>query len=96
MADHQLLDRIGENVQALTDYFVRRRRFFTPLLAIVAAAIAVPLAVLFSLPTILSWFAAPLDMSQGPFTPSTGRSHSPSWTRTATRSGIAARSSASG
>ncbi len=64
MADNQLLGRIGENVQALADYFVRRRRFFAPLLAILTAAVAVPLAVLFSLPTILSWFAAPLDLTK--------------------------------
>ncbi|HXC56094.1 MAG TPA: PBP1A family penicillin-binding protein [Rhizomicrobium sp.] len=58
------LDNIAENLQALTDFFVRRRRFFAPLLAILTAAIAVPLALLFLLPTILSWFAPPLDMSK--------------------------------
>src|SRR5580658_5745696 len=58
------LDSISENVQALADYFVKRRRFFAPLLAILTAAIAVPLAVLLMLPTILSWFASPLDMSK--------------------------------
>ena len=58
------LDHISENVQALADFFVKRRRFFAPLLAIVTAAIAVPMALLFLLPTILSWFASPLDMSK--------------------------------
>ena len=55
---------ISENVQALADFFVKRRRFFAPLLAILTAAIAVPLAILLMLPTILSWFASPLDMSK--------------------------------
>ncbi len=65
--DNSTLDNIAENVHALAQYFVRRRRIFAPLLAIVtAAAIGVPLALLFLAPTILSWFAAPLDMSQGP------------------------------
>ncbi|HJW42229.1 MAG TPA: PBP1A family penicillin-binding protein [Rhizomicrobium sp.] len=58
------LEVIAENVQALTDFFVKRRRFFAPLLAIVTAAIAVPLAILLMLPTVLSWFASPLDMSK--------------------------------
>jgi len=64
MADETPLERIGENVQALKDYFVRRRRFYVPLLSIVTAVIAVPLVLLALLPTILSWFAAPLDMTK--------------------------------
>ncbi len=59
-----LLDSIAENLQALGQFFVRRRRVFAPLLAILTAAIAVPLAVLMMLPTILSWFASPLDMGK--------------------------------
>ncbi|MEJ0043108.1 MAG: PBP1A family penicillin-binding protein [Rhizomicrobium sp.] len=62
--DNSTLDNIAENVHALAQYFVRRRRIFAPLLAIVTAAIGVPLALLFLAPTILSWFAAPLDMSK--------------------------------
>jgi len=62
--ENKTLDAIAENVQALVDFFVRRKRFFAPLLAILTAAIAVPMVVLFSLPTILSWFSAPLDMSK--------------------------------
>ena len=58
------LDTIAENVQALANFFVKRRRFFAPLLAIVTAAVAVPLAILLLLPTVLSWFASPLDMSK--------------------------------
>ncbi len=46
MADHEPLHVISENVQALADFFVKRKRFFAPLLAIVTAAIAVPLAAL--------------------------------------------------
>lgn len=64
MAERSPLDHIAENVQALTSFFVRRRRFFAPLLAIFTAAIAVPLAILFLLPTVLSWFAPPLDLSK--------------------------------
>ena len=64
MAGHEPLDAISRNVQALADFFVKRRRFFAPLLAIVTAAIAVPLAALVMLPTILSWFASPLDMTK--------------------------------
>jgi len=62
------LDSIAENLHALGQFFVRRRRFFAPLLAILTAAIAVPLAVLMMLPTILSWFASPLDMSKDLYT----------------------------
>ncbi|HEY4941627.1 MAG TPA: PBP1A family penicillin-binding protein [Rhizomicrobium sp.] len=64
MAGEPFLDRVTENLQALAAFFVRRKRFFAPLLAIVVAAIAVPLAVLLALPTVLSWFASPLDMSK--------------------------------
>ncbi len=59
-----LLDSIGENLRALAGFFVTRRRFFAPLLAIVTTAIAVPLALLVMAPTILSWFASPLDLSK--------------------------------
>src|SRR6201996_6140528 len=65
MADpNDTLAAISRNVEALKDFFVSRRRFFAPLVAILSAAVAVPLAVLLMLPTILSWFAAPLDMSK--------------------------------
>ncbi|MEJ0027341.1 MAG: PBP1A family penicillin-binding protein [Rhizomicrobium sp.] len=64
MAGNEPLEVISQNVQALADFFVRRKRFFAPLLAILTAAIAVPLASLLLLPTILSWFASPLDMSK--------------------------------
>ncbi|MEI9995704.1 MAG: PBP1A family penicillin-binding protein [Rhizomicrobium sp.] len=59
-----LLDLIRDALAAFVDFFVQRRRFFAPLLAIVTAAVAVPLAILALLPTILSWFAGPLDMSK--------------------------------
>src|SRR5262245_47533870 len=57
------LDHIAENVQALKNFFVRRR-FIVPLFTILITAVAVPLALLFLAPTILSWFAPPLDMSK--------------------------------
>jgi penicillin-binding protein 1A len=57
------LDSVGENLRALGHFFYKRRRFFAPLFAITTAAIGVPLAMFFLAPTILSWFAAPLDMS---------------------------------
>ena len=39
-----------------------------PLVAILSAAFAVPLAMLFLLPTILAWIAPPLDMSRDLYT----------------------------
>ena len=48
--------------------FFRRHRFIAPLTAIFSAAIGVPLALFFLAPTILSWFAAPLDMSKDLYT----------------------------
>ncbi|HUO89214.1 MAG TPA: PBP1A family penicillin-binding protein [Rhizomicrobium sp.] len=57
------LNHIAENVQALKDFFVRRR-FVTALLTILVALVGVPTALLFLAPTILSWFAPPLDMSR--------------------------------
>jgi len=51
-------------LRALGHFFVTRRRFFVPLFAIVTTAIAVPMALFFLAPTILSWFAPPLDMSK--------------------------------
>ena len=44
--------------------FFRRHRWIAPITAILSAAIGVPLALFFLAPTILSWFAAPLDMSK--------------------------------
>ncbi|MEI9989927.1 MAG: PBP1A family penicillin-binding protein [Rhizomicrobium sp.] len=64
MAGNEPLEAISRNVQALADFFVKRRRFFAPLLAILTTAVAVPLALLLMAPTILSWFASPLDMSK--------------------------------
>src|SRR6201996_3385023 len=55
---------VSEYLQAIGDFFSRHRRVLVPLFATLATAIAVPLAILLSLPTILSWFASPLDMSK--------------------------------
>jgi penicillin-binding protein 1A len=59
-----LWDNIAETARAVAGFFVARRRFFAPLLAITTAAIGVPLALFLLAPTILSWFAAPLDLSK--------------------------------
>src|SRR5258707_13896768 len=61
---HDPSSAIARAAQALKDFFVEHQRLLAPLLAIVSAAIAIPLAVLALLPTILSWFASPMDMSQ--------------------------------
>ncbi len=58
------LNRAGAFLQAFLDFFAARKRLFGWLLGIAAAAVAVPTALLFMLPTILSWFAPPLDMSR--------------------------------
>ncbi|HWD29290.1 MAG TPA: PBP1A family penicillin-binding protein [Rhizomicrobium sp.] len=55
---------ISEYLQAVGDFFARHRRVLVPLFATLATALAVPLAILLSLPTILSWFASPLDLSK--------------------------------
>ncbi|MBS0472342.1 MAG: PBP1A family penicillin-binding protein [Proteobacteria bacterium] len=64
----QLLLILRETLRAIRDFLVERRNILLPLGGILAAAIAVPLAILASLPTILSWFAAPLDLSQDLYT----------------------------
>src|ERR1700761_538118 len=63
MADDQL-DHIAENVQALRDWSVRRRRWLTPVAALVAILVVIPAIGLAMLPSILSWMAPPLDLSQ--------------------------------
>jgi len=57
-------EHFSENVQTLAEHFVRRRGIYVPLLSILAALIAIPTLILFSLPSILSWMAPPLDMSK--------------------------------
>jgi len=58
------LDYVSENFQTLAAHIVRRRRIYVPLASILAVIFIVPMLILFSLPTILSWMAPPLDMSK--------------------------------
>ncbi|MGH8324258.1 MAG: transglycosylase domain-containing protein, partial [Steroidobacteraceae bacterium] len=64
MAGDDRLDHISENVQALADWFVRRRRWLTPFALIVAIFIVLPAIAIAMLPTILAWMAPPLDLKQ--------------------------------
>jgi penicillin-binding protein 1A len=57
-------DYLKENLQALGTWFRMNRGFLRPFLTIVFVLVAVPAAVLFLLPTILSWLAPSLDLSQ--------------------------------
>ena len=68
MARNHPLDHISENVQALTDHFVRRRRLYVPLFGALAVFVLLPALLFFMLPTILSWMAPPLDMSRDLYT----------------------------
>jgi penicillin-binding protein 1A len=63
-----LLKRLDEAWRALAAFLEPRRHILLPLGAILAAAVAVPLAILAAMPTVLSWFAAPLDMSKDLYT----------------------------
>ncbi len=63
MAGDQL-DHIAENVQALRDWIVQRRRWLTPVGIAVTILIIIPAIGIAMLPTILSWMAPPLDLSQ--------------------------------
>ncbi|MGZ5923415.1 MAG: transglycosylase domain-containing protein [Rhizomicrobium sp.] len=68
MARNHPLDHISENVQALTDHFVRRRRLYVPLFGALAVFVLLPALLFLMLPTILSWMAPPLDMSRDLYT----------------------------
>src|SRR6516162_4938764 len=57
-------DHLSENFQALGAWFGKRRAFFARLFTIVVAIVVVPSAALFLLPTLLSWLAPPLDLTQ--------------------------------
>jgi penicillin-binding protein 1A len=57
-------DHLSENFEALGAWFGRRRAFFARLFTIVVAIVVVPSAALFLLPTLLSWLAPPLDLTQ--------------------------------
>jgi hypothetical protein len=48
----------------LAEHIARHRRIYVPLASTLAAIIVVPMLILFSLPTILSWMAPTLDMTK--------------------------------
>ena len=68
MARNELFDHLAENVEALKDHVIRRRRLYLPLAWVFAVVIAAPTILLFILPTILSWMAPPLDMAKDLYT----------------------------
>src|SRR5215469_1043881 len=53
-----------KNMQALGQWLAKRGHFVRPLLTIIVAIIAIPALGLLLLPTVLSWMAPPLDLSQ--------------------------------
>jgi penicillin-binding protein 1A len=57
-------DHLSENLEALGAWFGKRRAFFARVFTIAVAIVVVPSAVLFLLPTLLSWLAPPLDLNQ--------------------------------
>jgi penicillin-binding protein 1A len=57
-------DHLSENFEAVGAWFGKRRAFFARLFTIVVAIVVIPSAVLFLLPTVLSWLAPPLDLNQ--------------------------------
>ena len=57
-------DHFSENLDALGSWFGARRAFFARLFTIAAVVVAVPVALLLLLPTVFSWFAPPLDLTQ--------------------------------
>src|SRR5271165_2130177 len=57
-------DHLKENLQAVGGWFADHSGLFARLFAIAAVVIAVPVLLLLLLPTLLSWFAPALDLSQ--------------------------------
>src|SRR5258706_16131162 len=72
MARNELFENfrgnLAENVQALKEHIVQRRRLYTPIFAVVGFVVLLPALLLFVLPTFLSWFAPPLDMTKDLYT----------------------------
>src|SRR5579872_2928446 len=68
MARNELYDHLSENFEALKDHVIRQRRLYIPLAAACGALIVLPTLLLLLLPTMLSWFAPPLDMSKDLYT----------------------------
>ncbi|HEY0106880.1 MAG TPA: PBP1A family penicillin-binding protein [Rhizomicrobium sp.] len=59
-----ILAAIARTPRAVADFFAARQNILGPVLAIGTAVVAVPLAFVALLPTMLSWFASPLDLSK--------------------------------
>jgi penicillin-binding protein 1A len=64
MARDELFDHLKENFEALKDHVIRRQKLYRPLAIAAGVLIVLPALILFMLPTILSWMAAPLDMKK--------------------------------
>ena len=63
-----LWDNLTENLEALKEHVVRRRRWYIPLGSVAAVLIALPVRLFYVLPTLISWFAPPLDMTKDLYT----------------------------
>jgi penicillin-binding protein 1A len=57
-------DHYRENLQAVGHWVRARSNIFRPLLTALVILVAIPAVGLFLLPTVLSWIAPPLDLSQ--------------------------------
>ena len=63
-----LWDNLTENLEALKEHVVRQRRWYIPLGSVAAVLLALPLLLFYVLPTLISWFAPPLDMTKDLYT----------------------------
>src|SRR5689334_10081005 len=63
-----LWDNLTENLEALKEHVVRQRRWYIPLGSVAAVLVALPLLLFYALPTVISWFAPPLDMTKDLYT----------------------------
>ena len=95
MSRNRPQNHFSENLEALADHLVRRRRVYVPLASVLAVFVALPALIFFMLPTILSWLAPPLDMTKDLYAVNRPVAFT-FLDAPATRSAIAARSSASG
>jgi penicillin-binding protein 1A len=68
MSRNRPQNHFSENLEALADHLVRRRRVYVPLASVLAVFVALPALIFFMLPTILALLAPPLDMSQNLYT----------------------------
>ena len=63
-----LWDNLTENLEALKEHVVRQRRWYIPIGSVAAVLVALPVLLFYVLPTFLSWFAPPLDMTKDLYT----------------------------